>query len=133
MPTSGGLGTVILGGWLLAQLPAVFLAAGVQNTGPPELPGLIAASVWIRCSIGGLPGPPSSVRSSAETMPVVTVPDSPSGEPMAATAWPSFRLADVPSAIEALSTSGVFTPMRLAVSITAFSLTLHVRHQSAVK
>ncbi|CAM3426630.1 hypothetical protein [Tsukamurella hominis] len=31
MPTSGGLGTVILGGWLLAQLPAVFLAAGIYG------------------------------------------------------------------------------------------------------
>jgi hypothetical protein len=55
---------------------------------PPELPGLIAASVWMALK-SGLRAPPSpgtsTVRFRALTMPVVTVPDRPSGEPIAMT------------------------------------------------
>src|ERR1041384_6146300 len=68
--------------------PAAFTSA------PPELPGLIDASVWIawydtedarRDSPGTV-----TFRSRADTMPVVTVPCSPDGEPMAITASPTF-------------------------------------------
>ena len=67
----------------------------MSTSGPPELPGLIAASVWIASStdwlellllcepllsLAGTTG-----RLSAETMPVVTVLDRPSGEPTATT------------------------------------------------
>ena len=44
-----------------------------SSSGPPELPGLIDASVWIKCSMGGLPASPCSERSSAETSPPVSV------------------------------------------------------------
>ena len=37
-------------------------------------------------------------RFSAETMPVVTVPDSPSGEPIAMTGSPTRTLAELPNA-----------------------------------
>ena len=53
-----------------------------SSSGPPELPGLIAASVWIASAIGKPLGA-SIVRPSAETMPVVTVPSRPNGEPIA--------------------------------------------------
>ena len=55
---------------------------------PPELPGLIAASVWMASSTVTSPPEPSPAatgRSSALTMPVVTVPCRPSGEPIATT------------------------------------------------
>ena len=76
--------------------------APVESTsGPPELPGLIAASVWI-ASITALasvsPASSRTGRSSALTMPSVTVPTRPSGEPMAITPSPTARLADDPIA-----------------------------------
>ena len=69
---------------------------------PPELPGLIAASVWIASITECWPvlwSPVVTGRSRALMMPVVTVPCSPSGEPMATTFWPTFRSFDDPSAI----------------------------------
>ena len=55
---------------------------GASSSGPPELPGLIAASV---CTAPGILKPfgESISRPSAETTPVVTVPERPNGEPMA--------------------------------------------------
>ena len=69
------------------------ITAPVESTsGPPELPGLIAASVWMASITASAPESPASSRtgrSSALTMPWVTVPTRPSGEPMAIT-----RVAD---------------------------------------
>src|SRR5271163_1469190 len=69
---------------------------------PPELPGLIAASVWIASStVFGLLDSPvvDTGRFIALTIPVVTVPSRPSGEPTAITGWPTRRLADDPRLI----------------------------------
>src|SRR5213593_3737844 len=55
-----------------------------DTSGPPELPGLSAASVWITSSISR-PERARSDRPSAETTPVVTVDSKPSGLPMAIT------------------------------------------------
>ena len=56
------------------------------NNGPPELPGLIAVSVWINRSYA----PPDPIlRCNAETMPAVTVLPRPSGLPMAITQSPT--------------------------------------------
>lgn len=52
--------------------------------GPPLLPGLSAASVWIRSSIRR-PRSARKDRPRAETTPVVTVASKPSGAPMAMT------------------------------------------------
>ena len=74
--------------------PAMFTSA------PPELPGLIAASVWMAsCTVFWLLASPLAAtgRLSALTMPVVTVPSSPSGDPMATTGWPTRRSAEEPS------------------------------------
>src|SRR2546427_6119759 len=54
-----------------------------SSSGPPELPGLIAASVWIMCSRAPLPSSWGSARSRAETMPVVSDQSRPNGLPMA--------------------------------------------------
>ena len=63
-----------------------------STSAPPELPGLIGASVWtaLMTALVSLPSPASRTgRSRALTMPVVTVPARPSGEPMATTGSPT--------------------------------------------
>ena len=71
------------------------------TSGPPELPGLIAASVWIasmtvlasrRCR---WLSPVRTGRFSALTMPLVTVPCRPSGEPIATTCSPGLEVGRV--------------------------------------
>ena len=54
------------------------------NSGPPELPRLIAASVWMKSSYG----PELMSRLRAEMMPTVTVPPRPNGLPIAITQSP---------------------------------------------
>jgi hypothetical protein len=67
-----------------------------SSSGPPELPGLIAASVWIAPEIEKPLGA-WMVRPSAETMPLVTVPSSPNGLPMAIAGSPGLRSSEAPS------------------------------------
>ena len=76
---------------------------------PPELPGLIAAEVWMALvttvslevwpSGEGLASLVLTGRLSAETMPVVTVPERPSGLPTAMTGSPTLRAALSPRLI----------------------------------
>ena len=71
----------------------------MSTSGPPELPGLMAASVWIAGYVVELPWlsvPTLTGRSSALTMPLVTVESRPNGAPKATTSWPTSRLADLP-------------------------------------
>src|SRR5262249_38655575 len=68
-----------------------------DTSGPPELPGLSAASVWITSSMSR-PERARSDRPSAETTPVVTVDSNPSGLPMAITSWPRLSSLELPSA-----------------------------------
>src|SRR5664279_1043134 len=84
----------------------------MSTSGPPELPGLMAASVWMSLiTVSWLVPWPGSCcccgcrcwselvrtgRLRAETMPEVTVADRPSGDPTATTPCPIFRSADVP-------------------------------------
>src|SRR5262245_28563143 len=51
----------------------------ILNNEPPELPRLIAASVWMKLS----KGPNRMSRFLAETIPAVTVPPRPDGLPIA--------------------------------------------------
>ena len=53
---------------------------------PPEFPGLIAASVWMKPPT---PPSPAPVRDRAEIMPLVTVCPTPNGLPMARTKSPT--------------------------------------------
>ena len=62
------------------------------NSGPPELPGLMAASVWMKSSKG--PAPIS--RPRAEMMPEVTLPPRPKGLPAASTQEPTRARVEEP-------------------------------------
>ena len=64
------------------------------SSGPPELPGLIEASVWMNASYVATP---TRVRPVAEMMPAVTVRSSPNGLPMAMAHWPMRSLSESPS------------------------------------
>ena len=61
------------------------------TSGPPLLPGLMAASVWMKSSRSVMPIP----RPFALTMPAVTVPSSPNGSPRANTQSPTSTLLAV--------------------------------------
>ena len=80
------------------------------SSGPPELPGLIATSVWMKAT-----NSPVS-RPLALTMPAVTVFSRPNGEPIAITHSPT----------RSLLTSPIFTAGRPVASIltTATSVRL---------
>ena len=85
----------------------------LSSSGPPELPGLMAASVWMAPAISRY----SEVgrwRSSALTMPVVSVRVSPKGLPMAYTVCPMRRSREVPSGMgfRFLGTLASFTTAR---------------------
>jgi len=75
--------------------------------GPPELPGLIEASVWITpCIFRPLTAVISRCR--ALTIPVVRVWSNPNGLPIAKTFWPTNRLLDVPIFIGLNFSTGAF-------------------------
>ena len=65
------------------------------SSGPPELPGLSAASVWITSGISR-PVLARMLRPSALTMPAVTVCSKPSGLPMAMAISPRLTPAERP-------------------------------------
>ncbi len=69
-----------------------------STSGPPELPWLIAASVWMTPVIEKAPLSESIVRSVAEMMPTVSDCSSPNGLPIAATGAPTSSRALEPSA-----------------------------------
>ena len=75
-----------------------------DTSGPPELPGLSAASVWMTSSISR-PLRARSERPSAETTPAVTVDSKPSGLPMAMTSWPRLSVLESPSGAAGSATS----------------------------
>ena len=81
--------------WLLFELPPTVAIAELtpmtepsrSTSGPPELPGLIAASVCSALMYDVSPSPPAVTgRWVALMMPDVTVALSPSGDPIATTA-----------------------------------------------
>ncbi|EME69093.1 hypothetical protein H261_15210 [Paramagnetospirillum caucaseum] len=61
---------------------------------PPELPGLMAASVWMKLWTSEMP---TLVRARAETMPWVTVWPTPNGLPTAITTSPTSMASESPS------------------------------------
>ena len=77
-----------------------------ETSGPPELPGLSAASVCTTSSIIR-PVRDCSERPSAETTPAVTVASKPSGLPIAMAIWPrrNFELSPSVAAGSATSSS----------------------------
>ena len=68
----------------------------LSRSGPPELPGLMAASVWMMPVIVRSSGP-WRVRSSALMPTVVSVrPKGPKGLPIAIAHWPTRRSPEAP-------------------------------------
>jgi hypothetical protein len=80
-------------------MPTTFPCPSIS--GPPELPGLIAASVWITCEIVK-PSGAVICRWSADTIPEVIVLSNPNGLPIAATGSPTCTL-DVPPSVSGCS------------------------------
>jgi hypothetical protein len=79
---------------ICALIPITRPAA--SSRGPPELPGLIEASVWMTLEIWKPLGA-SIWRCLAETMPVVTVRERPKGLPMAIAGSPTLTSSESPS------------------------------------
>jgi hypothetical protein len=69
-----------------------------SSSGPPEFPGLMAASVWITLVISR-PLAVGNRRLSALMMPVVSDWSRPNGLPIANTDCPTLRSSDVPMVI----------------------------------
>ena len=94
----------------------------MSTSGPPLLPGLMAASVWMAGYVVELPlssRPTLTGRSSALTMPLVTVASRPNGEPTATTCWPTSRLSDLPmvAAVRSLTPSALITAVSVSGSV----------------
>ena len=81
--------------WMIAVLMPI-TRPRLSSSGPPLLPGLSAASVWITLSTRW-PVMLRKVRPRALTTPAVTVESKPNGLPIATTSWPTRRPADSPS------------------------------------
>ena len=64
------------------------------SRGPPEFPGLMDASVWMKFSLGTIP---TSDRPIALTTPTVTVCSSPKGLPIAMAHSPTSMRSEFPS------------------------------------
>ncbi len=84
------------GAWAMAEfMPTT--SPRMLTRGPPELPGLIAASVWMALMKAVLAESPADTgRLSALMMPVVTVEDRPSGAPTATTCSPTWTSSESP-------------------------------------
>ena len=94
----------------------------MSTSGPPLLPGLMAASVWIAGYVVLLPSssePTFTGRFSALTMPLVTVDSSPNGEPIATTSWPTSRLPDLPmvAGVRSLTPSALISAVSVSGSV----------------
>ena len=85
-----------------------------STSGPPELPGLIDASVWIMASM-------VAPRSSALTTPEVTVPLRLSGDPTAITGRPIRRSALTSRAAQGHLASARSTAMSSSASLPTTS------------
>ena len=89
------------------------------NSGPPELPRLMAASVWMKSSYG----PWRMSRPRAETMPAVTVPPRPNGLPIASTQSPTRSVSESPNCTAGSGLSG-FTCSRAMSPVSSRPSTL---------
>ncbi len=114
---------------LLAELDAVRIEELIPITspfmstnGPPLLPGLIAASVWIAGYVVALPCasvPTLTGRFKALTMPLVTVDSRPYGDPIATTSWPTSSWSDRPivAGVSPLTSSAWITAVSVSGSV----------------
>ncbi len=83
----------------------------VLNSGPPELPGFTATSVWMK----GTSSSSGSERPLALTTPAVTEFSKPNGEPIASTHSPTRKVLLLPS-----TTTGRLLALILSTAISVF-------------
>src|SRR3954468_21070566 len=96
-------------------IPITFPPA--SSSGPPELPGLMAASVWMRLVSDSLLSVVIA-RPLADTMPLVTELEYvPSGLPIATTSWPTLSASDSPMAADGRPVASTLTMAR-SVSVS---------------
>ena len=88
-------------------------APSMSTSAPPELPGLMAASVWMKKPESVMP---RLVRASAETMPLVTVWPTANGLPTASTRSPTSSSSESPK-VRAGNTSSPFSIFSTARSV----------------
>ena len=109
---------------------AVFMPTTSPRTfsrGPPELPGLMAASV---CSMSMVrPSVTGKGRLSALTTPTLTVWDSPNGLPMAMTQSPGCICAESPNLASGSAWSGFSVNSISALSVSGSRPTTRARYR----
>ena len=93
------------------------------SNGPPELPGLMDASVWIRSPVGSTP---RSMRPVALITPRVTVLSSPNGFPTAIAHSPTFNLVEFPRTATGSFRDGLIR--RRAISVRGSAPTIFARY-----
>ena len=93
------------------------MSPSTLTRGPPELPGLMEASVWMK-SVYVRSFSPRTLRPRADTTPAVTVLDSPNGLPMATMVSPIIRSDEEPNRIAGRGAPG-FRTRRTARSLSA--------------
>ena len=96
------------------------------TSAPPELPGLIAASVWIRSN---LRSPNWMERFKALITPAVTLPrnSSPSGLPIAIAGSPTCKVEESPKSATGRLFSSIFTTARSVAASAPNTLPLTLR------
>ena len=82
------------------------------SSGPPELPGFTATSVWMNGTASRFGSPDRFSRLVAETMPAVTVFAKPKGEPMATTHSPTRSLFGSPKRTAGRPVASIFSTAR---------------------
>ncbi len=104
------------------------------TSGPPELPGLMAASVWMKSWMlpWPRPGSPLSARPLALTMPLVTVKvrPSPSGLPIASTHSPTRASSLLPSATGGSDLASILRTATSVLGSVPMTLALNSRRSS---
>ncbi len=96
----------------------------VLSSGPPEFPGLMDASVWIRSPVGSAPG--RSTRPVALITPRVTVLSSPKGFPTAIAHSPTLIFVESPSTATGSLRDGLI--LRRATSVRGSAPTTFARY-----
>ncbi len=96
--------------WIMAVLTPM-TRPRESASGPPELPGLRATSVWMMLSMSR-PAWPRSERPSAEITPAETVLWKPSGLPMATASWPTRRRSESAKAAKGRRAASAFITAR---------------------
>mmetsp|Transcript_126985 Transcript_126985/g.270760 ORF Transcript_126985/g.270760 Transcript_126985/m.270760 type:complete len:214 (-) Transcript_126985:469-1110(-) len=84
----------------------------LSSRGPPLLPGLMAASVWMM-PFSGLPLAPTIVRETPLITPLLKLCSMPMGLPRAKTCWPTMRSSDEPQC------SGFISPSTQSTATSA--------------